>query len=59
MPQKDYTYKVFNLARLDRLSGIGPSKEFPYKALQAHNFRNKVRDIQPFLKKKKNLFEHS
>jgi hypothetical protein len=25
--------KVVNLVRLDKLSGIGPSKEFPWKAL--------------------------
>ena len=27
------TYKVVNLVRLDKLAGIGPSKEFPWKAL--------------------------
>jgi len=36
------TIKFVSLVRLDKLAGIGPSKEFPWSTLQVHAFRKEV-----------------
>uniref|UniRef100_A0A0A9DAI8 Uncharacterized protein n=1 Tax=Arundo donax TaxID=35708 RepID=A0A0A9DAI8_ARUDO len=41
-------HKFVNLVRLDKLFGIGPSKEFPWNALHVHTLRKKKGDAKSF-----------
>jgi hypothetical protein len=38
--------KFVNFVRLEKPAGIGPSKEFPWKALQVYTFRENVGTLQ-------------
>jgi hypothetical protein len=41
-PENPNTYKLVNLVRLEKLDGIGPSKEFPWSTLQVCSFRKRI-----------------